>query len=337
MILVVGATGELGTAIVRELVDDGHRVRAFVRPASAYEHLVGPNVEFAYGDLRDPLSVDRAVDGVETVVATANAVAPRDGSTFEMVDDEGYRALIEAAERHRVGRFVYVSTPETSLDDEVPSFTYKRMNERRLRESGLTYTVVRSSLFMDSWLALVGSSIPTRGAERSIWDRPFWFTRAFRRLTGRLVERRGRALVPGDGSTRHAFVSVDDVAAFVAACVDNPAAENATIHVGGPELLSWTEVVDAYSEALGRPVRPIYTPVRVYAALQRLATPLSPAAANVFGMERLVASVDTGGDAEAMAEIGAVPETTVAEFLGARVAPEERTEPGHRIRIEDAA
>ncbi|WP_224450011.1 SDR family oxidoreductase [Haloprofundus salilacus] len=337
MILVVGATGELGTAIVQELVDDGHRVRAFVRPASAYGHLVGPNVEFAYGDLRDPMSVDRAVDGVETVVATANAVAPRDGSTFEMVDDLGYRTLIEAAERHRVDRFIYISTPETPLDDEVPSFTYKRMNERRLRESRLTHTIVRPSLFMDSWLALIGSSIPTRGAEQSLMNRPFWFTRAFRRLTGRLVERRGRALVPGDGSTRHAFVSIDDVATFVAVCVGNPVAENATVHVGGPESLSWNEVVDVYSEVLGRPVRPVYTPVRVYTALQRLATPISPAAANIFGMERIVASADTGGDVEVMAEIGYVPQTTVKTFLGARVDPAERTSPGHRIRVEDAA
>ena len=68
------------------------------------------------------------------------------------------------------------------------TFRYKRLNEQRLRESGLDYTLVRASLFMDEWLALIGSSVPMRGAEAHTLRRPFWFSRMFMGLVGSLVQ-----------------------------------------------------------------------------------------------------------------------------------------------------
>ncbi|MFC6726676.1 SDR family oxidoreductase, partial [Halobium palmae] len=68
MYLVVGATGQLGSAVVRKLALDDVPVRAFVRPDSQYDHLTRfDGVEVAYGDLRDEGSVDRALDGVDGV------------------------------------------------------------------------------------------------------------------------------------------------------------------------------------------------------------------------------------------------------------------------------
>ncbi len=76
-VLVVGATGQLGTAVLRRLGKGGRPPRALVRPGSAYGHLEGSGVEIAYGDLRDAASLAAACRGIECVVATANAVVPR--------------------------------------------------------------------------------------------------------------------------------------------------------------------------------------------------------------------------------------------------------------------
>lgn len=318
-VLVVGATGELGSAVVRALAVDDENVRAFVRPTSDYEGLTDLGVEFAFGDLRDPGSVERACDGVDVVVATANAVAPRLGDTFADVGDAGYRTLIDAAAESGVRQFVYLSVPETPYDDRVPAFRIKRLNERRLRESGMAYTVVRSSLFMDSWLALIGSSVPTRGSEAATLNRPYRFLQTFRRATGRLIEDRGIALIPGSEPTRHSFIALDDVATFVAACVDDPGAENRVYEIGGPEALSWDEVVERYERVLGRDVRAVHTPTAVYALQQRLLSPISTAAANIMGMNRIVATTDSTYDSdEAEAMIGR-PLVTVEEFLRRKV------------------
>ncbi len=76
MILVVGATGDLGTTIVRKLVAANQPVRAFVRPTSRYQRFQGGGIELAFGDLRDPASIDAACQGVDVVIATANVNAP---------------------------------------------------------------------------------------------------------------------------------------------------------------------------------------------------------------------------------------------------------------------
>lgn len=85
MILVVGATGQLGTAVVRKLVAAGRPVRAFVRQDSHHAHLAGLPVELAVGDLRNFASVAAACTGVDAVIATANSVIRRPGDTFAAV------------------------------------------------------------------------------------------------------------------------------------------------------------------------------------------------------------------------------------------------------------
>jgi dihydroflavonol-4-reductase len=71
MHLVVSGTGQLGTVLVRQLVAAGTPVRAFVRPMSQYQHLVGSGAELAFGDLRDAGSVRAAMAGADIVLATA--------------------------------------------------------------------------------------------------------------------------------------------------------------------------------------------------------------------------------------------------------------------------
>jgi uncharacterized protein YbjT (DUF2867 family) len=321
MILVVGATGQLGTALVRKLSRSGRPVRAFVRPTARYQHLQGPGVELAFGDLRSAESVAAACREVTTVLATASAVVPRSGDTFAQIDDQGYRHLVDASSRNGVSRFVFVSVPVTPHDDQVPTFRHKRAVERLLQASGLGYTIVRADFFMDDWLALIGSSIPLRGAESHTLERPFWFSRVFMRMVGHLVERRGIALVPGRGTTRHAFIALDDVAEFMIRSIDAPNARNAIWEVGGPEILSWDEAVAVFARVLGRSIRAVHQPPGVFRAAMTALMPLSPPAANLMGLNYIGATIDTLYDARALARSLGIELSSLETFLRARIQP----------------
>ena len=137
MILVVGATGQLGTAIVHKLIRSNKPVRALVRPTSDYRLLKDLGAELAFGDLRDPASLGTACRHVEAVIATANAVIPRKGDSFDSIEGEGYRSLIQACTNNKVGQFIFASVPISSAGDQVPTPRYKRLTEKRLQESGL--------------------------------------------------------------------------------------------------------------------------------------------------------------------------------------------------------
>lgn len=101
MILVCGATGDLGGRIARLLVSEGRRVRALVRPATDATGLEDDGIQVIRGDLRDPASLDAAMAGVDTVITTANAIgrllAGAKDLTIAAVDGEGNKHLIRAA------------------------------------------------------------------------------------------------------------------------------------------------------------------------------------------------------------------------------------------------
>jgi len=319
-VLIVGATGQLGTAVLRRLAKSGRPVRALVRRATPHGHLEGPGIEIAPGDLRDPASLEAACRGVSSVVATANAVIPRGRSSFREVEEEGYRNLIGACRRTGVGRLTFMSVPEVPGQERVPTFRIKRQIEAGIRESGLPHAIFRGSLFMDDWFALMGSSIPLRGAEAHTLARPFWFSEAFRKATGHSIERHGLALVPGSGRTRHAFIALDDVADFLAAAAVSEDAAGETWDIGGPEVLSWNDVVAVFARVLGRPVRALRTPAAVYRALAALLGPFSPAASNLMAMSWITAREDTPFDSREAARRFGVRPASAEEFLRRKAA-----------------
>src|SRR4051812_1503145 len=97
MILVVGSTGMLGGRIARRLLEQGRDVRILVRPTSDHARLVAAGAKPVIGDLKDPASVRRAVDGVDTVITTANSAQRGGEDNVENVDLHGNAALIDAA------------------------------------------------------------------------------------------------------------------------------------------------------------------------------------------------------------------------------------------------
>jgi NADH dehydrogenase len=125
MTLVVGATGWLGAEICRRLRQRGVRVRGLVRLGSPKEAaLTGLGVEVVHGDLKDPSSLAAACRGMAAVISTASStVSRRPGDNLKTVDRDGQLALLEAAQRAGVTRFLYISV-SPNLPENCPFLRY---------------------------------------------------------------------------------------------------------------------------------------------------------------------------------------------------------------------
>lgn len=224
MNLVVGATGMLGGAIVRALVERGEPVRAMVRDAAGESALREEGAEPFRGDLKDAESLAAACRAVSTVITTANSVGRGGDDTVETVDLEGNRQLVEAAAQSGVEHFIFVSAQGEDPDHPVPFLRAKGLTSQRLRKSGMAYTVLLPDIYMDVWIPLV--------------------------VLGPVQTGRPVSIVMG-GKRRHYCVAVRDVAALAVACVGNDAAENRDLLIGGPEALSWSEIISTFERVNG--------------------------------------------------------------------------------------
>jgi len=237
MILVVGATGLLGGMITRQLLEKGENVRILVRHNSPSEELakqgmatpaqslIDAGVQPVYGDLKDRASLDKACEGIETVITTATATLRGGEDTLESVDLNGTKSLIDAAKAAGVKHFVYTSLVGGDINHPHPLFRAKATCEAHLKGSDMDYTILKPHVFMEVWIGTV---------------------------VGMPLRARQPITLVGQGDHKQAFVSMADVTAFAAAAVDNPAARNASILIAGPASHSWTEVVETVGRVLGQ-------------------------------------------------------------------------------------
>ena len=227
MILVAGATGVLGSEIVRRLTARGDQVRAMVRTTSApekIEHLKMLGAEIVRADVKEPRTLLAACEGVSAVISTITTIlTSQPGDSFEATDGEGNEALIDAAKKAGATKFVFVSF-DTSVTPDNPLSSAKRAVEEHLKSSGLDYTILHGSLFCESWLGPMLFADPLAGT----------------------------AKVYGEGTDKIRYVAVADVAEFAVQSLTAPIAHNATIDVGGPEEISQREAVRIFEEAYGK-------------------------------------------------------------------------------------
>ena|SRR5215469_9676206 len=211
MILITGGSGFVGTAVMRQLTQAGHAVRALIRPTSAHTNLAGLPVEIVQGDLRDTDSLARAMVGIRYVfhVAADYRLWARRPQDIVQTNVEGTRALMEAALRAGVERVVYTSSVATlkarpggeasdetfPLDPAAAIGAYKyskvlaeRLVERLVAERNLPAVIVNPS---------------TPIGPRDVRPTP----------TGRIIVEAAAGRMPAYVDTGLNLVHVDDVAA----------------------------------------------------------------------------------------------------------------------------
>lgn len=227
MNLVVGSTGFLGGEICRRLLARGERVRALVRSTSApekVEELRRLGAEIATGDLQDRASLERALRGVRAVISSANTILSRTAQdSLSKTDRDGHLNLIDAAKKARVERFIFISFTET-LKAETPLHDAKQAVEKALQDSGISYTILRPTLFMEVWLSpALGFDVANRKAQ-----------------------------LFGTGDQPLTYISAGDVAEFAVQSLNNPAAANKSLELGGPEVLTPKQVVGIFEQTVGQ-------------------------------------------------------------------------------------
>jgi NADH dehydrogenase len=232
MILVAGGTGFVGGGIVRELARRGKRVAVLTRGASGARRFPGIEVEYREGDVTLPESLAAAMQGVEAVVGCQqfpNSPIENSGKgyTFEKIDAEGTENLVRAAKAAEVERYVYLSGAGAAPEGR-HWFRAKWRAETAVRESGLTYTILRPS-----WVY---------GPEDKSLNRFLGMARFLPFVP--LIGNAGKQLMQP--------VFIDDVGRAAAESLDNPAAANQLFDVGGPDVMSMTDVVRTALQVAGR-------------------------------------------------------------------------------------
>src|SRR5437764_3506658 len=180
VILLTGATGNVGSQILRRLTARGERVRVLVRD----QRRLGSErvrVQIAMGDLSDPASFRNALRGVHTVVHLAASIRDQPRASIEELNAVATLRLVRAAERARAERFVFFSAIGASLHSRARFFRAKALAERAVEASGLATTVFSPSIVYspdDPWLTLLRRlsllpALPITGSGRARYQ-PIW-------------------------------------------------------------------------------------------------------------------------------------------------------------------
>jgi len=215
-ILVTGATGRLGSQVVRALRGRGRAVRALVRPGSEYFWLNDTGCSYHFGDLCDEQGLVRACRGVEAVAVC---------SELPWRSRRGHALLWSVARTRGVGRAILVSALGVERGYQHRWYESKERDEASLVRAGLEWTVLR----------------------------PAPLTRTFAEVARRAVER-GWGWLPGRGDNRVAPLAIADLAQLVVVALDQPGWGRQVVEVGGPQVLGARQVVEAAVTALGAEV-----------------------------------------------------------------------------------
>lgn len=231
VILLTGATGVVGSALLPELLAQGHEVRCLVRDPKR----LGPSrvkVQLSLADLADPRGLRHAVRGADTVIHLAAAIRDQPPTRLEEINALGTYRLLKAAEDAGVRRFVFFSAIGASLHQRTRFFRSKALAEDIVEAAGIETTTVAASIIYsreDPWMTLM------------------------RRL----------ALLPvmpisGDGRAAFEPVWAPDVARATAAAID---AAPGRLEFAGPERLTYNQIARLIAASTGRPRRLLHVPL----------------------------------------------------------------------------
>jgi uncharacterized protein YbjT (DUF2867 family) len=289
-ILIVGATGLIGTPVARQLLADGHHVRVLVRDPDRARAQLGPEFEYVSGSVTDSAAVDRAVRGIDGVHVSLGVEDP---ALLEAVEHHGTANVAVAAARHEVERIGYLTggLVREEYGPKIPEHRGKLAAEQAIEESGVPYTFFRPTYFTNT--------LP-------------------RHVQGPLVValgRQRRALHP---------VCAEDFAVQLSHAFATPAAANREFYIHGPEQLTLHQAPDTYRRIVAPDKRLVTIPLPVMAAIGRffMGGELAP---NLQIM-RLLARIGERGDPSTATNVLGAPTTTVEAWCHTQARTAEATE-----------
>jgi uncharacterized protein YbjT (DUF2867 family) len=273
MIAVVGGTGRLGSLVTARLRERGVDVTALDRRTA---------------DVRHPENLAAALAGSTTVVSAITGFGGGHGLTPRTVDAHGNRDLIKAARAAGVEHFVLLSVVQASADHPIELFRAKHEAEVELTRSGLAWTIIRPTAYMETWVELAASPL----------------------LEG------GRTRIFGRGANPINFVSVSDVARFVELAVVDPDVRGVTIEVGGPDDVTMNDLVDTFRSVTGASGSVKHVPRAMLRAMSIVVRPFGAAIGWQSAAALVMDTRDMTFDAsERVSRYPSIPMTTLTEAV----------------------
>jgi len=229
-VLVTGATGFIGKRLVPVLQDAGHRVRAMTRHPDSYD---GPG-EPVFGDVSDPGTLGDPLDGVDVAIYLVHSL---DDNDFERKDADAAKGFGLAAAASGVRQIVYMGGLGKDDVELSPHLRSRREVEKLLGSSGVPVTVLRAAIVV--------------GAGGISWE-----------MTRQLVKNLPAMVVPKWAATLTQPIAIDDVIRYLAGVVGVEEAFGRVYEVGGPDRLSYLEMLQEAAEVMnGRRVPILKAPV----------------------------------------------------------------------------
>jgi NADH dehydrogenase len=221
MILVTGATGFIGRALVRHLSQTGQQVRVLLRPSPRSPRIPkGVPVEVAVVSLSDERGVRAALRGVDHVYHLASATSQGRRGNLLTTDIEGTRTLAQASRDAGVQRLIFLSHLGADRASAFPMQKAKGIAEEHIRKSGVAYTIIRSSIAFGPEDSFTNN---LAGLLRVV---PFFFP------------------IPSDGRTLIQPLWVEDLVTCLVWTLENPETANQTYEVGGAEYFTVRQIFE---------------------------------------------------------------------------------------------
>ena len=215
MILITGATGSIGTELVKFLAGNGVPLRAMVRDVKRADDLALPGVELVVGDFDKPETLRTALSGIERAFLLTNSSERAEAQQMDFV---------QAARESGVAHLVKLSQIHADKESPVRFLRYHAKVEAAIRESGMAHTFLRPNLFMQGLLAF-SATIKNQNA----FYAPI-------------------------GNAKVSFVDIRDIAEVAAAALTQAGHEDKTYDLTGPQALSHAQAAAYFSEVLGRQI-----------------------------------------------------------------------------------
>ncbi len=228
MILLTGGTGFVGRELIQRLIESGQQVRALLRPSPISPNLpVGLSLDVALSSLLDPRGVRAALIGVDTVIHLIGSERLGKRPDVMEAEIEGTRILAEAAAEAGIKRFIFLSHLGASLTSAYSMLRLKAISEENIIRSKTPYTIIRVGLVYGS------EDHFTTSLAMMLSISPLIFP------------------IPGDGSTLIQPIALDDLVTAIHWTIEDPATLNQRYAIGGPEYMSFREVVEIIMATTG--------------------------------------------------------------------------------------
>lgn len=227
MIFITGATGFIGRHLLPALKDKGYSARCLVRTPDRAELCEKSGFETAIGDITGRKSLEHALEGVRMVVHLVGIMEEKGKQTFKRVHVQGTENLVEEAKKAGIKHFFYQSALGADPDSRAAYQRTKAEAEEIVRASGLPFTIFRPSL-------VIG---PGDGFTKKIHS---FITSPLPVIP-----------VPGKGNARFQPIHIGDWIKCFLWIMDNPESFGKVYELGGPEHLTYNEIVRTVAEAMG--------------------------------------------------------------------------------------